>query len=118
MVAVKQPQWPLKFAMLRQGIIYLVLSILIVLFAEYAHLLVVYIVTAYTFVLLKITPIFSSTTYGVMIRNVCSLVIIPVMIAGIPALIYQVIKSRKMPYFIEITWVLWLIIVLAKVLIR
>lgn len=104
--------------MLKQSIIYLILSILVVLFANYAHLALVYIVTAYTFVTIKLTPIFSGTAYGIMIRNIFSLVLLPVIIAGIPALLYRAIKGKHMPWFFEITWGLWLIIVLGKVLIK
>ena len=104
--------------MLKQSIIYLILSILIILFAQYAHLVMVYIVMAYTFVSIKLTPLFSGTTYGIMIRNVLTLVLLPVIIAGIPALIYRAMKGHTMPYFFEATWVLWLIVVLGKVLIR
>jgi len=104
--------------MLRQSIIYLILSILVVLFAQYAHLAIVYIVMFYTWVLVKLTPLFNESTYGILIRNVFSLVLLPVTIAGIPAVIYRVMKRRPMPYFIEITWVLWLVIVLSKVLIQ
>lgn len=104
--------------MLKPGIIYLILSILIVIFAQYAHLIMVYIVMAYTYILLQMTPIFSGTQYGILIRNVVSLVAIPIMIAGVPALIYRAIKGKTMPWFLEITWGLWLIIVLGKVLIR
>ncbi len=104
--------------MLKQSLFYLAASILIVALDEYAHLLMVYIVTFYTFILVQLTPIFSNSMYGVLIRNVVCLVFIPVIIACIPALIYRAIKGQKMPYFIEIVWVLWLIIVLGKVLIR
>lgn len=104
--------------MLKQSSIYLTLSILIVLFATYAHLAIVYVDMFYTWVTIKLTPLFSGISYGILIRNVLSLMLLPVMIAGIPALIYQAIKRQKMPYFIEIVWVLWLIIVLSKVLIQ
>ena len=104
--------------MFKQSIIYLILSVLIVFFAEYAHLLMVYVVTFYTYIMVKLTPIFSGTPYGLLIRNVVSLVLMPVIIAGIPALVYRAIKGQQMPYFIELTWILWLIIVLGKVLIR
>ena len=104
--------------MLKQGLIYLVLSILVIVFAEYAHLAIVYIDMFYTWISVKLNPIFSVSTYGIRIRNVFSLVLMPVMIAGIPALIYRAIKGRPMPYFVETTWVLWLIIVLSKVLIK
>ena len=104
--------------MVKQSLIYLVLSILIVVFAQYAHLMMVYIVTFYTYIMLQITPLFSATQYGILIRNVVCLALIPVIIAGIPALIYRAIKGQTMPYLIEVTWALWLVIVLGKVLIR
>ena len=102
----------------RQGIIYLLLSIIVVLFAQYVHLLIVYLDIFYTFINVKLAPIFSGSPMGIIIRKVMTLTLLPVIIAAIPALIYQAIKRKPMPYFIEITWFLWLVIVLSKVLIR
>ena len=102
----------------KQSIIYLVLSIMVVLFAQYVHILIVYIDVFYTFINLKLTPIFSNSPLGIMIRKVISLVLLPIAIAAIPALIYRAIKGKQMTYFIEVTWFLWLVIVLSKVLIR
>lgn len=104
--------------MLRQSLIYLLLSILIVIFAEHVQLLIVYIDMAYTYFNYKLSPIFNYSAIGIMIRKVLSLVVIPIMLAAIPALIYRLIKGNHMPYFIQLTWFLWLIIVLSKVLIR
>lgn len=108
----------IRNTMLKQSIIYLTLSILVVLFAEYAHLFIVYLDMLYTYINLKLAPVFSNTDLGVMIRRVFSLVLIPVVIASIPALFYRLIKGKNMPYFIEITWLLWLVIVLSKILIQ
>lgn len=104
--------------MLRQSIGYLILSIIVVLFAKYAHLLIVYIDMFYTYVNVTLAPVFNSSDLGILIRKILTLVLLPVVIVGIPALIYLAIKGKRMPYFIEITWVLWLVIVLSKVLIR
>lgn len=106
--------------MLKQGIIYLILSILVVLFAKYALLFIVYIDMIYTYFEINLTPIFSGNSYGTLIRNVLSLTLLPVIIAGIPALIYRAVKGKgkQMPYFLELAWVLWLIIVLSKVLVK
>ena len=104
--------------MLRQSLIYFVLSILIVVFAQQMHLLVVYIDLLYTYANIQLAPVFSNSDSGILIRKVFSLVMIPAAIAGIPALLYRLIKGHRMPYFIEITWILWLVIVLSKVLIR
>lgn len=104
--------------MVKQSLLYLILSILVVIFAKYAHLLIVYIAMAYTYANVKLMPIFSSTAVGIMLRQVLTLVLIPVIIAAIPALSYRLIKGKSMPYFIEVTWLIWLVLVLCKVLIH
>ena len=104
--------------MLRLCLIYLLLSSLVVIFAHYIHLLLVYIDMLYAYFNLKLTPVFSHGGLGIITRKVILLVVIPVLIAAIPALIYRLIKGREMPYFIELTWCLWLIIVLSNILIR
>lgn len=107
----------IRNSMLKQGLIYLLLSIVIVVFAEYAQMIIVYLDMLYTFVNLKLAPVFSQSELGVMIRRVFSLVVLPILIAAIPALIYRLIKGKNMPYFIQVTWLLWLVIVLSKILI-
>lgn len=104
--------------MLRQSLIYLALSILVIVFARYAHLLIVYIDMVYAYVNFKLTPIFSHTGLGLLIRKVILLTLIPVAIALVPALVYRPIRGRQMPYLIELTWCLWLIIVLSNILIH
>lgn len=104
--------------MLRQFLIYLTLSILIVLFAKYAHLLIVYIDMFFTYVNIKLTPVFSQTGWGLVIRKILVLMILPLIITAIPALIYRTIKGSEMPHFIAITWVIWTVIVLSDILIR
>ena len=104
--------------MLRQSLIYLTLSILIVIFAKYAHLLVVYVDMFFTYVNLKLTPIFSQTGWGLVIRKILVLVMLPVIITAVPALIYRAFKGRDMPHFIAITWTVWTVIVLSDILVR
>nr|WP_058462336.1 hypothetical protein [Legionella adelaidensis] len=104
--------------MTRQSLLYLFLSILVVIFAEYAQLLIVYIDMVYTWTNVELAPVFSSVGLGNIVRQVFTLVIIPVGIAAIPALIYRLIKGENMPYLIPLSWLLWLILVLSKVLIR
>jgi ABC-type dipeptide/oligopeptide/nickel transport system permease component len=104
--------------MLRQSLIYLLLSILVVVFAKYAHLLIVYIDMFFTHVNLRLTPIFSQTGWGLVIRKILVLMILPIILVGIPALVYKALKHRDMPHFIAITWVVWTIIVLSDILIR
>jgi hypothetical protein len=104
--------------MLRQSLIYLFLSILIVVFAKYANTLLVFINIFFTEINLKLTPIFSQTGWGVVIRKILVLMVIPMIITAVPALIYRGIKGREMPHFIAITWIIWTIIVISNILMR
>ncbi|ASQ46744.1 hypothetical protein [Legionella clemsonensis] len=104
--------------MLRQSLIYLVLSILVVVFAKFAHLLIVYIDMLYAYINVKLTPVFSHSGVGLTIRKTLLLMFIPVIIAAIPALTYRLVKGKEMPHLIELTWCLWLVIVLSNILIR
>lgn len=104
--------------MIRQICIYLMLSILVVIFAKYLHLLVVYIDTFFTYISVQLKPIFSQAHIGLLIRKVIVLVLLPVIIASLPAFSYRVVKGQQMPHFMELTWLLWLVIVMSNILIR
>lgn len=104
--------------LLRQSLIYLTLSILVVIFAKYAQLIVVYIDMFFTYVNIKLTPIFSQTGWGLIIRKILVLTMLPIALTAIPALIYKAIKGGNMPHFIAITWIIWVIIVLSDILVR
>jgi hypothetical protein len=103
--------------MLRQFLIYLALSILIVVFARYAHLIISTVDTAFTFINLKLSPIFNPSGMGLIARKTIVLMLVPLILAGIPALIYRAIKGREMPHLIAATWVFWTLIVISDVLI-
>ncbi|KTD61411.1 hypothetical protein [Legionella spiritensis] len=103
--------------MLRQSILYLVISVLVVVFAKYAHLLILYIDMLYAYVNVRLNSVFSHTGIGIAIRKIILITVLPIVIAAVPALIYQLIKRKQMPYLIQLTWCLWLVIVLSNVLI-
>lgn len=104
--------------MLRQALIYLILSLLVVIFANYAHLAIVYIDTLFTYVNIQLAPFFNNTGWGLMIRKILVLVLLPIAITSVPAIFYKIIKRKPMPHFISITWMIWIIIVLSDILIR
>ncbi len=104
--------------LLKQSLTYLILSILVVIFASYVHLGIVYVDLFYTFINVKLAPVFSNSALGTTLRQILTLTIIPIFIAAIPALTYRTIKGKHMPYFMEVSWLIWLVIVLSKILIR
>lgn len=99
-------------------LIYLGLSIIFVLFSTYTYTFVNLVVHFYQYVDEHIAVFFSSSESGLNLRHVFALVICPLLITGIPALIYRTIKGSTMPYFIEATWFIWIILVLSKIFIR
>ncbi len=104
--------------MLKQSFIYLVLSLLIILFATYAKIFFVYVNLLYVYLDNMLMPLFGSSFIGEVIRDMLTLVLTPFLLAGIPALIYWLIKRKKMPYFLELIWLLWLVLALSNYLIH
>lgn len=102
--------------MVKKSLIYLFFSILVVLLAQYIQTVLIYIALFYTYINVELTSIFSTTSTGILIRKIVILSVLPALIAGTPALTYRLIKGQSMPYFMELTWFLWLIIVLSKML--
>ena len=102
----------------KQGLLYLLLSMLVIMFAKYAKLFVLYADIFYTYINTLLEPLFGSGFVGEIFRNTFTLVLVPLTIAAIPALIYWLIKRKHMPYFVELTWLLWLVIAMSSYLIR
>ena len=104
--------------MLRHILIFLILSLLVVIFAPYVHLVIHYITATLQLINTQISPFFSLTTGGVVLRKTVILILIPIVIAAIPALIYRLIKKKNMPHFIALVWIIWTILVLSDLLVR
>lgn len=104
--------------MLKQSLIYVLISILVVLFAKYLHPLLIWINGLYQIVENLLSPVFSSGGLGNTVCKIILLTLIPVVLAAIPALLYRVIKGGNMPHFIAVTWCFWLVVVLSHILVR
>ncbi|STX52228.1 Uncharacterised protein [Legionella busanensis] len=104
--------------MVRQSLIYLVLSILGIFFTSYIHAFIVYTDIMYTHLYGKFSLFFQPSPLNIIISKVIFLVLIPVVIVGIIALLYKLITGKKMPYFIELTWLFWLVLMLCNIFIH
>ena len=103
--------------MLKQSLIYLALSLVVVAFANYTHLLVVYLDILYTHANLALAPLFSNSHAGIILRGVIVLTLLPICITAVPALLYRALKGHTMPYYFEVTWMIWLVLVISKIII-
>ena len=103
--------------MLRQGIIYLIISILVIILKKYAKLLLMYIDWTFTQITTQLSPLLTTIGIGQPLQKILLLVLVPILITAIPGLLYYAIKHKAMPYYIEITWCIWLVFVLSNLLI-
>jgi len=104
--------------MLKQIIFYLALSVLVVVFSSYFAMGIIKIDHLYIWLNLKLSSVFSHSTAGLTVQQVIVLMSLPLVVAGIPALAYRVVKGGNMPYFLNAVWLVWLIVVLSKVAIQ
>lgn len=102
--------------MKKQGLIYLGLSIIVIFMARFVQQGLVYLNIAYYHLNLKLTEIFHIFSLPSEFHRVAALVLLPLIITGIPALLYRLFRKKPMPHFIEMTWLVWFIIVVSKVL--
>ena len=53
--------------------------------------------------------VFSVDQAGDIIRQLIALLVIPLVVSLIPAIIYWLARRQKLPYFMELVWVVWLV---------
>lgn len=103
--------------MAKQFSIYLVMSIILVIFASYVRQLLVYLDMGYAYMNLQLINIFSSSPTGIIFRHITILMLLPLIIAGVPAMLYRFIKKSAMPYFYHILWISWMVILITQTMI-
>lgn len=99
-------------------LVYLILSIVVVIFSKYVNEAVNFVVYLYDYIDDLLDILFSNSKAGSLSRSSFALVICPLLITGVPAIIYYAIKRAKMPYFVETTWLIWMIVVLGNTIIK
>lgn len=103
--------------MFKKSLTYLVISILIVLCKSYIALVLAYFNYAYKWFVNMGGPLLQQLGFGNKLQTILLLVLFPACIVGIPAGLYYAFKRKQMPYLMETTWSLWVVVVLCHVLI-
>lgn len=104
--------------MLKKSLLYLGLSALVVIFAPYGKQLLIDINMLYTQLNQVLKPWFGATLFANSLRDTLTLILTPLLLASIPALIYWLFKRKQMPYWIDLTWIFWLILAFSNYLIE
>ena len=97
---------------------YFIFSAAAIFFASYIQYVLHWIMFLDNQVNEYLSIIFSASSLGVHLRLITSLVLTPMIIIAIPAIAYQLIKKKTLPYLFPITWLFWLITALSRLLIE
>lgn len=95
--------------MFKQLIAITVLSVAIILAANYAQEAVLFLVRSHDWVSELLMSVFSGGEAGNIARGLIALLSIPILIGLIPSIIYWALKRSWFPYFMEIVWIVWFI---------
>ena len=104
--------------MFKQTLIVIVITAIAVYFAHQFGVLLNSIGHLQAWLALKIDSLAPQSTTLHYISNIITLVVVPIVIALIPAFIYWIIEKKEMPKLKELMGVLWLILLLIFVLHR
>lgn len=102
--------------MFRQFLIYLLASLIVLMCSHTVQLGLHYLLSFYQYCATLIAPIFNQVGLGHLVYQVFLLTALPIGIVGLPALAYQAMKGKALPYFIECIWAVWLVLSLSLLL--
>ena len=95
--------------MLKQIIVIILLSVALTVGMSYAQQGLQYLLLGHDWVADVLTQVFSGGQAGNIIRNVMTLLAIPVLVGLIPTVIYWIAKRSWFSYFMDIVWIVWLV---------
>ncbi|MBV9576509.1 MAG: hypothetical protein JO149_07785 [Gammaproteobacteria bacterium] len=95
--------------MLKQIIALIVLSIAISLSMSHIQHGLQFLIDAHDWISHALMDVFSGGQAGNLLRDLITLLSIPIFIGLIPAIIYWLVKRHRFPYFMEIVWIVWLV---------
>lgn len=88
----------------------IVLSVLVILFkTQFADLLHL-VATLHGIASDKLAALFSGSSAGLLVAHIFSLVVIPLVVALIPAFVYWIFYRTEMPHWIVVVWVVWVML--------
>ncbi len=96
--------------MLKQLSILVVLSLVLLIFAQQSHAILLLLDNTHRLLNEGLSQVFSTSSVGNTTQEVLCLMFIPLAIAAIPAIVYWLIKRRPMPYFYHVMWAIWIVL--------
>ena len=85
-------------------------SLVVLIFQPYLATVLHWLTSLHHYLYQELGVVFSSGKIGTVLRNLVTLLFIPFIAIGIPSLIYYLIYRKKMPYFSEAVWGVWIVV--------
>lgn len=95
--------------MLKHIIVIIVASILVITFMPFAQEGVHFLLSAHDWISDMLRDVFAGDQAGTLVRELLSLLAIPVAVGLIPVILFWLAKRRWFPWFMELVWVIWLV---------
>ena len=88
----------------------LVLSVFVIVLANFWGKLFSTVYHSYLWLDTELADVFNNGPTGSLIRRSLTITIFPLLVAGVPAAIYWVMKRQLMPYFYHVVWFFWIVL--------
>lgn len=87
----------------------IIASLIALILEPYLSIVLHWLVQLHHFIYEQLSVVFSSGKVGTILRNIVTLLFIPFIASGIPTLCYYLVYRKRMPYFNEVTWAVWIV---------
>ena len=95
--------------MLKNFIVLILLSLGVVFGVKHIQPIIMWMVTCRDWVSLHLLQVFSGGAIGSALRNLISLLFLPLLFGVVPAIVFWMSKNRFFPYFFHVVWAVWLV---------
>jgi hypothetical protein len=96
--------------MIKQIIILIALSVLVILILPLCHSVIHYLLTVYHFIYNTLDTLFVQSKNANFIKQLIAFLAVPLGLGAILGSLYFAVRRQKMPYIMEIIWIIWVIL--------
>jgi hypothetical protein len=103
---------------LKHLLIMIVITLVIVLSMPYCKKALQELIQFYPIILQHLSHVFAGSKIGTAIKEVLAILLLPLAVTAAVSGAYYIIKRTWMPHLINLSWILWIIVISAIVVLR
>lgn len=104
--------------MLKQIVAIILFSLIVILTMSYLNPVLNLLISVHDWISEVLTQVFSGGKPGEISRKLIALLTLPFLVGLVPSLIYWGIRRSAFPYFMQLVWATWVVLVVALVAIN